>query len=132
MVETSGVRGIPRIVLRAEGAAIFALSLLLYGKTDWSWWLMVVLFLAPDVSFLGYLAGPRIGAVVYNAAHSLLGPLVIVAAGLLLPAFILVPVALIWTAHVGFDRLLGYGLKYGAGFGYTHLGPIGRASAQKI
>ena len=132
MVETPGVRGLPRVVLRAEGAAIFALSLLLYAKTDWSWWLMTVLFLAPDVSFLGYLGGPRIGVIVYNAAHSLLGPLVIVAAGLLLPTFILLPVALIWTAHIGFDRLLGYGLKYSAGFGYTHLGPIGRASAQKI
>lgn len=132
MVESPGVRGIPRFVLRAEGAAIFALSLLLYARTGSSWWLMVVLFLAPDVSFLGYLGGPRIGAIVYNAAHSFIGPLTIVAAGLLLPAFVLVPLGLIWAAHVGFDRMLGYGLKYGAGFGYTHLGPIGRASAQKI
>jgi len=131
MVETSGVQGIPRIVLRAESAAIFALSLLLYGKTGASWWLLVVLFLAPDLSFLGYLGGPRIGAIVYNAAHSFIGPLAIVAVGLLLPAFILVPLGLIWTAHIGFDRMLGFGLKYGAGFRYTHLGPIGRALAEK-
>ena len=129
MDESTGVQGVPRIVLRAEGAAIFALSLLLYAKVGLSWWLVAVLFLAPDVSLLGYLGGTRTGAIVYNAAHTLVGPLALSAAGLLLPAFILVPLALIWTAHIGFDRMLGYGLKYGAGFGATHLGPVGRASA---
>jgi hypothetical protein len=37
-------------------------------------------------------------------------------------------VALIWLAHIGFDRALGYGLKYKAGFGFTHLGRIGPAA----
>lgn len=131
MIEASGVSGTPRILLRAEGAAIFALSILLYAKVGLSWWLFAILFLAPDLSFLGYLAGARAGAIVYNAAHTLLGPLALAAAGMLLPAFILIPLALIWTAHIGFDRMLGYGLKYGAGFGYTHLGRIGRALADK-
>jgi hypothetical protein len=35
-------------------------------------------------------------------------------------------IALIWLAHIGIDRALGYGLKYSAGFGFTHLGRIGR------
>ena len=131
MIEASGVSGTPRILLRAEGAAIFALSILLYAKVGPSWWLFAILFLAPDLSFLGYLAGARAGAIVYNAMHTLLGPLALAAAGMLLPAFILIPLALIWTAHIGFDRMLGYGLKYSAGFGYTHLGRIGRALADK-
>lgn len=131
MVEAFAVRGMPRLLLRAEGAAIFALSLLLYAKVGLPWWLLAILFLAPDLSFLGYLAGPRVGAIVYNAAHTLVAPLLLVAAGMLLPAFVLIPLALIWTAHIGFDRVLGYGLKYREGFGYTHLGRIGRASAEK-
>ena len=66
------------------------------------------------------------GAVVYNAAHSLVGPIALAIAGLLLPSLPALALALIWVAHIGFDRLLGYGLKYAAGFGFTHLGRIGR------
>jgi uncharacterized protein DUF4260 len=128
MEQSSSVSGGPRLLLRAEGAAILAVALLLYARIGEPWWWLLVLFLAPDLSLLGYLAGPRIGAIAYNAAHTLLVPLALVAAGLLLPAFILVPLALIWIAHIGFDRLLAYGLKYEAGFGYTHLGRLGRAS----
>ncbi|MEF9606012.1 DUF4260 family protein, partial [Paracoccus sp. PXZ] len=32
----------------------------------------------------------------------------------------------LWLAHVGFDRVLGYGLKLPSGFRDTHLGRIGR------
>jgi hypothetical protein len=104
---------------------ICAAAVVLYAKLGASWWLFAVLFLSPDVSFLGYLGGPRIGAILYNAAHTLLGPLLLAAAGLFVSGHILLPLSLIWAAHVGFDRLLGYGLKYAAGFGFTHLGRIG-------
>ncbi len=124
----SGVSGVPRIVLRAEGAAALLVAVVLYARLGESWWLFAILFLAPDLSFLGYLGGARTGAIVYNAAHTLVGPLLLATAGLLLPAHVLFTFALIWVAHIGFDRLLGYGLKYAAGFGFTHLGPIGRAS----
>ena len=67
--------GGPRLLLRAEGAALLIVAGMLYGETGAAWWLFAVLFLAPDLSFLGYLAGPRTGAVVYNAAHSLVGPI---------------------------------------------------------
>jgi hypothetical protein len=131
MSDATAVSGIPRALLRVEGAAILALATLLYWKVGLSWWLFLVLFLAPDLSFLGYLAGPRTGAIVYNAAHTLIGPLLLAAAGMLLPAFVLVPLSVIWVAHIGFDRMLGYGLKYADGFGFTHLGRIGRASADR-
>jgi len=125
-VNPSAIEGAPRIVLRAEGAALLIIAAILYARVGESWWLFSSLFLAPDLSLLGYLGGARTGAVIYNAAHTLVGPILVAVAGLLLPAFILVPLALIWTAHIGFDRLLGYGLKYAAGFGFTHLGRVGR------
>lgn len=124
---TSAVDSVPRIVLRAEGAAILIVATILYAKAGGSWWLFALLFLAPDVSLLGYLGGAGIGATVYNAAHTLIGPLLLAALGWALPAYTLLPLALIWLAHIGFDRLLGYGLKYAAGFNFTHLGGIGRS-----
>jgi hypothetical protein len=88
--------------------------------------MFALLFLAPDLSFAGYLFGPRIGAAAYNAAHSTNGAVGLGVAALALNQHLMVAIALIWLAHIGFDRALGYGLKYGAGFGFTHLGRIGR------
>jgi hypothetical protein len=133
MTETDNapaVAGLPRLLLRAEGAALAVVAVVLYQRLGESWWLFAVLFLVPDSSFLGYLAGPRIGAAAYNALHSTVGPFALALAGLLLPWELAIAVALIWLAHVGFDRLLGYGLKYEAGFGFTHLGPIGAAASR--
>lgn len=124
----SAVSGVPRIVLRTEGTTLLLTAVILYARTDDSWWLFAILFLAPDISFLGYLGGPRIGAIAYNAAHTLVGPLLLATAGMLLPVHILIPLALIWVGHIGFDRLLGYGLKYEAGFDYTHLGRLRRTN----
>lgn len=120
----TGVHGAVRVWLRVEGLAVLAFALWLYAEGDYSWLLFAVLFFVPDVSFAGYLGGPGVGAVVYNAAHSYVGP---VALGLASLATGRSPdLALIWAAHIGFDRALGYGLKYSTGFGDTHLGPIGR------
>lgn len=133
MTDTSAapaVAGIPRLLLRLEGGALLAVATLLYARTGESWWLYAGLFLVPDLSFAGYLAGPRIGAATYDTAHTTLGPALVGAAGLLLAQPTAVAVALIWAAHIGVDRLLGYGLKYAAGFGFTHLGRIGRDAAR--
>jgi hypothetical protein len=124
--EPYGVSGGPRVLLRAEGAALFIVACVLFDRVADTWWLFAILFLVPDLSFLGYLGGPRTGAVAYNAAHTLLGPLALALLGLLLPAFILVQIALVWIAHIGADRALGMGLKYQAGFGFTHLGRMER------
>jgi hypothetical protein len=130
-VVPSAVSGAPRLLLRVEGAAPLCLATILYAGTGDSWWLFAILFLAPDLSFLGYLGGSNTGAILYNAVHTLTGPLLLAAIGLLFSVSALVTVALIWVAHIGFDRLVGYGLKYGAGFNYTHLDLIGRMSADK-
>ena len=124
---TPAVTGTPRRLLRLEGAALAAIAVLLYGRTDAAWWLFAVLVLAPDLSFLSYLAGPRVGAAAYNAAHTTLGPIALaVLGGFFAPASPAIAIALIWLTHIGADRMLGYGLKYGAGFGFTHLGRVGR------
>jgi len=123
------VTGMPRMLLRVEGACILAIAAVLYARLGESWWLFAVLFLAPDLSFVAYLAGPRVGAVAYNLLHSIVGPIVLALAGLFVPYEPAMAIALIWLAHCGFDRALGYGLKYGAGFGFTHLGRIGPAAS---
>jgi len=86
--------------------------------------MFAALFLAPDLSMLGYLFGIRVGARTYNLVHTYLGPLALGFAGYFSPTPLLFALCLIWTAHIGFDRFLGYGLKYETGFKDTHLGKV--------
>lgn len=115
-----------RVLLRLEGLAFFAIAVAAYAQLGAGWGFFAALFLLPDISFLAYLAGPRTGAAAYNAMHSYAGALGLLAIGML-AAPAVTAVALVWCAHIGFDRALGYGLKYAAGFGQTHLGQLGRA-----
>jgi hypothetical protein len=108
--------------LRAEAVIELALAVLAYRHTGGALPLFAILFLAPDLTMLGYLAGPRAGTRLYNAGHTYLTPALLALAGFTVAAPILYGPALIWIAHIGFDRLLGYGLKYPAAFGATHLG----------
>jgi hypothetical protein len=121
------VEGIPRLLLRLEGVALAAAAIYAYHRLGASWWLFAVLVLAPDIGFAGYLLGSRVGAITYNAMHVTFVPLILGALGFLLPQFDLLTVALIWVAHIGIDRALGFGLKYTAGAALTHLGRIGGA-----
>lgn len=82
-----------------------------------------MLALAPDLSMLGYLAGPRPGSRVYNAAHTYVGPIALGAVGVVAAAPLATSVALVWAGHIGADRAIGYGLKYPTAFGDTHLDP---------
>jgi hypothetical protein len=122
----AAVEGGPRLILRFEGLALLLLATAGFGLTGLSWWLYAILFLAPDLSLAGYLGGPRKGAILYNALHSTIAPAVLAGCGLLLREPRLLGLAAIWAAHIGFDRMLGYGLKYASAFGDTHLGRIGR------
>ncbi len=96
-------------------------SLVVYFHLDYGWLVLVVLFLAPDLSFAGYLAGPVGGAWVYNIVHTTVGPIALAVFGVLADTDWCVQLALIWLAHIGIDRLLGYGLKYPTDFRDTHL-----------
>ena len=115
----------PRMWLRAEGLAVFALSSLTYYAFGGPWALYVLLILAPDLAMLGYLGGPALGARLYNLAHSYVGPIILAIVGAV-TASAAVAVALIWCAHIGMDRMIGYGLKYPTAFGDTHLGTVGK------
>jgi hypothetical protein len=112
---------VPRLLLRAEGAIVFLAATVLYFDGDHAWWLYLVLALAPDLSMVGYAAGPRAGAAAYDAVHTYALPVALAAAGVVFDVPALAAVSLIWVAHIGADRALGYGLKYTTGFEHTHL-----------
>ena len=124
-ITESFVSGTPQLILRLEGFCLFAGALWAFQVQHAGWALFAVLFFAPDLSMLGYLVNPKIGAAAYNAVHTTVvyGPLAVY--GYLSGFSVAFAVGLIGLAHVGFDRLLGYGLKYPLGFGYTHLGCMG-------
>ena len=115
-----------RAVLRFEAVLVLILSVVIYHGQHYSWGLFAACFLIPDISFLAYVLGKKAGAIGYNLAHSYIGPALcgLVFAGTQQPHWLMA--ALIWGAHIGFDRALGYGLKYASGFADTHLGGLGR------
>jgi hypothetical protein len=113
-------------LLRFEGLVIAAVAAVFYARTGASWWLFAGLWLVPDLSMLGYLSTPCRGARIYNAFHTYTLPFTLALFGLLLHTRGVLPYALIWINHIGFDRMMGYGLKYADGFNYTHLGFTGR------
>ena len=112
---------LPRVLLHAEGAAVATAAVTLYFDAGYEWWVLLVLALAPDLSMVGYLAGPRVGAASYDAAHTYVLPALLGAAGVIGDAEVAVQLALIWLTHIGVDRAIGYGLKYPTGFKDTHL-----------
>jgi Domain of unknown function (DUF4260) len=112
---------LPRSLLRLEGLAVLAGALALYFDAGYGWVLLAVLALAPDLAILAYVAGPGAGAASYDAVHTHALPVALGAAGVLADADVAVQVALIWLAHIGADRALGYGLKYPTHFKDTHL-----------
>jgi hypothetical protein len=109
-------------LLRLEGLAVGAISAVLYAHTSASWWPFAALWLTPDLSILGYFAGPCRGSRIYNTAHTYALPITLAVCALLLHANALLPFALIWVNHIGVDRMMGYGLKFSDGFDWTHLG----------
>jgi hypothetical protein len=110
---------LPAILLRAEGLVLFAAALALYVREDYSLLLLVVL--APDLSFLGLAGGRRVGAITYDAAHTYVGPILLASAAMIGEWTTGVELGLIWLAHIGIDRALGYGLRYPDAFNENHL-----------
>src|SRR6202012_3086786 len=128
---TGAVTGGLRTMLRLEGLRLFAGMTLLYAVWGGSWWIYVILFLGPHLSFLAYLSGPKFGAMIYNTVHSYMAPMTLMTIGFATASPLTLSIAMIWLAHIGLDRGLGYGLKYDAGFGFTHLGRIGRRTVKE-
>lgn len=113
---------------RVEGGLLFATCTLLFWRAgyDFTLWEVLAIFFTPDLSFLGYAFGPRVGAYCYNSLHLYAMGAALLAAGLIGSIPDLAAVGALWLAHSGFDRMLGYGLKLPQGFTFTHLGVIGR------
>ena len=111
----------PRTFLRIEGLAVLGAALGGYFTLNGPIWLLVLLALAPDVSMIGYLAGPRLGSLSYNLVHMYTLPLALGALGFWGNVHTALLVALVWAGHIGADRFAGYGLKFESGFKDTHL-----------
>ncbi len=110
-----------------EGGLVFASALCLYlTAPGFPWWVAVLVFFAPDLSFLAYLRGPKVGSVVYNAVHIYGFGAAVLAIGMATGSPGFAAAGALWLGHSGFDRMLGYGLKLPVGFDQTHLGRIGR------
>ncbi|SEM21461.1 protein of unknown function [Bosea lupini] len=120
--EHPAVTGTVALILRSEGGVALISAVIAYQAIGGSWTLFAVLFFTPDVSMLGYLANRRIGAWGYNLAHNYVAPAALGLLGWAMALPMFYGMALIWVGHIGFDRLVGYGLKYPAAFGATHLG----------
>lgn len=120
------MRGVD-LILRLEAVAIFVAGVLVYVQLNGHPLWLLPLLLAPDVSMVGYLGGPRLGAITYNLVHNLAVALAVLAVGWLAAAAPLALAGAILVAHVGMDRALGYGLKLPTDFRDTHLGRIGRS-----
>jgi hypothetical protein len=121
------VTGTPRVLLRIEGLIFLTGAVLGYAALHASWLLFALLFLIPDVALVAYLAGPRVGALAYNAAHTYVAPGVLAVLAYLGVVPGAWPICLVWVAHIGMDRMLGLGLKFPSAFQDTHLGVVGRA-----
>lgn len=117
---------------KAEGLVIFAAGgwLYLLGDGGITWWIAILVFFAPDLSFAGYLLGPKFGAFVYNCVHVYAFGAALIVGGTALSLPLLSALGALWLAHCGFDRMLGYGLKSTEGFHFTHLGRIGKQSRE--
>jgi hypothetical protein len=113
----------PRTILRVEALGVLAAACALYAHQGYSWQTFAIFFLIPDITMIGYAFGTRFGAALYNVGHSYLIPAMVGAGGLALNNEIAMTAAIIWVAHIGFDRALGYGLKYPDAFKHTHLTP---------
>jgi hypothetical protein len=115
------------LLVRLEWLAVLVMAVAAYWSGGYAWWMFALLILAPDLSMVGYLGGPRVGAVAYNLVHTIIAPLGLAAADLWFGVDWALQIAIILMAHIAIDRALGYGLKLSTGFRDTHLGRIGRS-----
>ncbi|WP_338653803.1 DUF4260 domain-containing protein [Lysinibacillus sp. Y5S-8] len=113
-----------RKIISLEYVIALIITVFFYGHLDFSWLYFMVFLLLPDITMIGYLLNPKIGAVFYNIGHSFVLPALLLVIGFMMSSSILLMIALIWLAHIFLDRALGYGLKYEEAFQKTHLQQI--------
>lgn len=113
-------------LLKLEEVGQFLLAILIFANLDYAWWVFPACILLPDLSMLGYLVNPKIGALLYNFFHHKLTAILIFALGTSLNIPILILTGIILFGHSAMDRIFGFGLKYNDDFKHTHLGKIGK------
>lgn len=118
------VTGKPKIWLRIEGLVLLVATIILFSGQGQKWWLYPVLLLVPDIFMVGYLANTKVGAFFYNLGHSYFAPALIILLAWRADNKIALALGIIWLGHIGFDRFMGYGLKYDSDFKHTHLGDL--------
>ena len=118
------VIGGPKLVLRVEGAVLLGASIAVFAVQGQQWWLYPALLLVPDIFMLGYLRNTKFGSITYNLGHSYPAAALVTALGFVLGSGLVIALGAIWFGHIGWDRMLGYGLKYATSFKHTHLGDL--------
>jgi hypothetical protein len=118
------VIGAPKLLLRIEGAVLFAASIAVFALQGQQWWLYPALLLVPDIFMLGYLRNTKLGAITYNLGHSYPAAALVTVLGFVAASPLTVAIGAIWFGHIGWDRMFGYGLKYATSFKHTHLGDL--------
>jgi len=114
----------PRLFLHLEGLTLLISVLVLYGNQHFNWWAFVIFLLAPDLSAAFYAINTRIGSIAYNLVHTTIFPLALGLFSFLTGNPLALQIALIWLAHIGMDRAVGYGFKYPSNFKDTHFSRI--------
>ncbi len=113
-------------LLKLEELGQLLLSILLFSQLEYAWWIYPACLLLPDLSMVGYLVNPRLGALFYNFVHHKLVGIIILMVGFGMDESLLILVGIILFGHSAMDRIFGYGLKYNDDFKHTHLGWIGK------
>ncbi|MEO9230429.1 MAG: DUF4260 domain-containing protein [Devosia sp.] len=118
--------GVPpvSVLLRLEALTVLAAGLAAFAYLEISWWWFAALILVPDLSAIGYAGGSKLGAWCYDLVHTYVGPAALVVIGYLIHDAMVMAVAAVWFSHIGFDRLIGYGLKFAGNPRDRHLSRV--------
>ncbi|PEP91021.1 hypothetical protein CN582_28215 [Bacillus wiedmannii] len=108
-------------IVHFEGLVVFVATIYAYSIYEFSWIIFWIFLLALDLSMLAYGINNRVGAKIYNICHTYIISILIAIIGVYFKIDTVIMIGLIWTAHIGMDRMFGYGLKYETDFKDTHI-----------
>jgi hypothetical protein len=114
------------LILKSEAFVFLITAIWAYSVVSVSWWMFFILLFTPDLFMVGYFKNSKIGALIYNIGHTYIVPFLLLLIFWIFPIAVLLPISIIWIAHISMDRILGYGLKFDTNFKDTHLGHIGK------
>ena len=108
-------------IVHFEGLVVFIAVIYAYSLYEFSWIIFFLFLLAPDLSMLAYGINNHVVANIYNLFHTYIISILIVIIGVYFKIDTVIMIGLILTAHIGMDRMFGYGLKYETDFKDTHI-----------